>query len=248
MGRWSGALAPLLVDYAGVREGERVLDVGCGTGAIAAAVLAAAPSARMTGIDPAEAYIARAQTRLGNDEVTFDVGDAQNLRFADASFDRTVSMLVINFIPDPTSALAEMTRVTRRGGTVSAAVWDYGEGMEMLRRFWDAVRAVRPSDEDRDERHMPLCRRGELGALWRSHGLRTVSEDALTIETRFSAFEDYWAPFALKQGPAGRYLAGLGADDREQIARQLRERLVGDRPDGPLVLSARAWAVRGVVP
>ena len=137
MGRWSRGLAPLLVRFAGVRDGDAVLDVGSGTGALTDAIVAAAPSSRVIGVDPAAPYVAFAQARHPGALVKFEVGDAQQLRFADATFDRTVSLLVINFIPDPAKALSEMSRVTRPGGTVAAAVWDYGHGMEMLRVFWD---------------------------------------------------------------------------------------------------------------
>ena len=247
MGRWSRELAPLLAKFAGVRDGDAVLDVGSGTGALTTAVAALAPSSRIIGIDPAASYVAFAQTRHSGGRVRFEVGDAQRLRFADGDFDRTLSLLVVNFIPDPAKALDEMVRVTRPGGTIAAAVWDYGQGMEMLRVFWDEAVALNPGADARDERHMPLSRKGELAALWREHRLRDVSEEALTIRTRFSSFDDYWSPFLEKQGPAGDYVAALAADEREQLRLRLRKRLLGDRPDGPIVLSARAWAVRGIV-
>ncbi len=208
MGRWSRELAPLLVRFAGVRDGDAVLDVGSGTGALTDAIVAAAPSSRVIGVDPAAPYVAFAQARHPGDLVKFEVGDAQQLRFADATFDRTVSLLVINFIPDPAKALSEMSRVTRPGGTVAAAVWDYGHGMEMLRVFWDEATALNPGLDEQDERHMPLCRSGELAALWRGHGLQEVSEETLTIQTRFHSFDDYWAPFLDKQGPAGHMRGG----------------------------------------
>jgi len=248
MGRWSRRLGPLLVRFADVRDGNAVLDVGSGTGALAAAVAAAAPSAKIVGIDPSASYVAFAQSKRPNDKVMFEVGDAQKMRFDDGAFDRTLSLLVINFIPDPAKALLEMKRVTRKGGIVAAAVWDYGAGMEMLRTFWDAAIARRPDDGKRDERHMPFSGRGELAALWRGQGLENVLEEALTVETAFSSFDDYWTPFTLKQGPAGAYAAGLPAAEREALRQRLRQRLVGDGPDHPFVLNARAWAVRGVVP
>jgi SAM-dependent methyltransferase len=248
MGRWSRELAPLLVKFAGVRNGDAVLDVGSGTGALTAAVVAVAPSSRIIGIDPAAPYVAFAQTRRPGDLVRFEVGDAQQLRFLDESFDRTLSLVVLNFIPDPAKALDEMIRVTRPGGTIAAAVWDYGQDMEMLRAFWDEAIALNPATDARDERHMPLCRKGELGALWREHRLHGVSEEALTIRTRFSSFDDYWSPFLELQGPAGAYVAALAAPEREQLRLQLRRRLVGDGPDRPIVLGASAWAVRGIVP
>lgn len=248
MGRWSRDLAPLLVRFAGVQDGEALLDVGSGTGALAAALLTAAPSSRIVGIDPAAAYVASAQARHGGALVRFDVGDARRMLFEDAVFDRTVSLLVVNFIPDATRAVDEMKRVTRRGGTIAAAVWDYGEGMEMLRVFWDEAIALQPASDARDERHMPFCRRGELAALWRERGLQDVVEEGLTIETRFTSFDDYWAPFLEKQGPAGAYVAGLPDGERDALERRLRRRLLGSGPDRPFVLNARAWAVRGVVP
>lgn len=248
MGRWSREIAPFFVTFAGIRDGDTVLDVGSGTGALTMAVAAAAPSSRIVGIDPAAPYVAFARARHPEDRVRFEVGDAQQLRFADGSFDRTLSLLVLNFIPDRSRALDEMIRVTRSGGAVASAVWDYTDGMEMLRVFWDEAVSLDPAAEARDERHMPLSRKGELGSFWREHRLRAVSEEALTIQTRFSSFDDYWHPFVEKQGPAGNYVAGLSATAREELRARLRKRLLGDGPDRPILLHARAWAVRGIVP
>jgi len=142
MGRWSGRLAPRLVQFAAVVDGDDVLDVGTGTGSLAASVAAAAPSSRVVGIDRSEAHVAVARGRHPSPRLRFEVGDAQRLPFEAASFDRTLSLLIRNFVPQPQTALAEMIRVTRPGGTIAAAVWDYGEGMEMLRRFWDEATAL----------------------------------------------------------------------------------------------------------
>jgi SAM-dependent methyltransferase len=248
MGRWSRVLAPLLVRFAGVRDGDAVLEVGSGTGAVAAAVASAAPASRIVGIDPAGPLVAFAQSRQSNDHVSFEVGDAQQMRFDDGVFDRTLALLVLNFVPDPERALREMKRVTRRGGTIAAAVWDYGAGMEMLRVFWDAAIGLQPADDARDERHMRFSRRGELADLWRSEGLQNIVDDALTIETGFISFDDYWTPFTKQQGPAGAYVAALPAVQREALKLQLRHHLLGDGPDRPLTLHATAWAVRGAVP
>ncbi|HEX5214229.1 MAG TPA: methyltransferase domain-containing protein [Vicinamibacterales bacterium] len=245
MGRWSRNLAPLFVRFAGVRDGDAVLDVGSGTGALTAAIAKIAPSSRTVGIDPAAPYVALAQSQLGSPLVQFEVGDAQQMHFGNQTFDRTLSLLVVNFIPDSRKALDEMKRVTKSKGTIAAAVWDYGEGMEMLRVFWDEAVALAPAHAAKDERHMALCRRGELAALWRGQGLQDVVEEALIIETRFTSFEDFWAPFLEKQGPAGAYVASLSAEDREALRLRLHRRLLGDGPDKAIVLHARAWAVRG---
>jgi SAM-dependent methyltransferase len=247
MGRWSRDMAPLLVQFSGVRDGDTVLDVGSGTGALAAAVAQTAPSSRIVGIDPSAPYVTLAQSKHGSARVQFEVGDAQQMRFDAATFERTLSLLVVNFIPDVRKALGEMKRVTKSKGTVAAAVWDYGEGMEMLRVFWDEAVALTPANAAKDERNMPLCRRGELAALWRAQGLQDVVEDALTIETRFASFDDFWTPFLEKQGPAGAYVASLSATDKEALKLRLRRRLVGEGPDKAIVMRARAWAVRGLV-
>jgi SAM-dependent methyltransferase len=239
MGRWSRLLAPLFVRFAGVTEGDRVLDVGSGTGALSAAA-AAVESVRVTGLEPSPAYVRYAQEHLDG---RFQVGDALALPFPDDDFDRTLSMLVLNFVPDAPAALRQMIRVTRPGGVVAAAVWDYGDGMQMLRTFWDAAVALDPDAAPRDERHMPLCTRGALAELWRTQGLRDVDERPLTIEMAFASFDDYWQPFLCGQGPAGVYVSSLLESARHTLESTLRERLA----DSGLTLRARAWAVRGVV-
>jgi SAM-dependent methyltransferase len=247
MGRWSRQLAAPLLRFATVETGDDVLDVGSGTGALAAAVLASTESGRVVGVDPSSAYVNYARSRAGHDRVTFEEGDAQRLRFAAAEFDKTLALLVMNFIPDPARALGEMIRVTRPGGTVAAAVWDYGDGMEMLRVFWDEAVALDPSSEPRDERHMPLCRPGELAALWRQGGLADVLETPLVVELSFMSFDDFWSPFLKGQGPAGAYVASLPEPRQQALRDRLRARLV-PAADGPFRLTARAWAVKGVVP
>jgi len=248
MGRWSRLLAPSLVVLSRVGDGESVLDVGSGTGALAFAVRDATRTTRIIGIDPSKPYIERATASSHDPRVRFQLGDGQAIRFPDGRFDRTLSLLVMNFIPDRERAVKEMIRVTRPGGLVAAAVWDYGEGMEMLRAFWDEAIALDPASAPRDEAHMPLCKPGELAALWRRAGLIEVKEAALTVTLHFASFEDYWQPFLLGQGPAGAYVASLANDRRVELARRLRQRLLGGGPDHPFELRARAWAVTGVVP
>lgn len=248
MGRWGTVLAHRYIAFAQPVHGGRVLDVGCGTGALAVALAQALPHAEVSGVDPSATFIDLASARSASPRLRFDRGDAQELPYATASFDHVLSQLVLNFVPDPRQAVAEMKRVTRAGGVVSACVWDYGQGMEMLRRFWDEAVALDPAAESRDERHMKLCRPGELSALWRDVGLAAVRDEALTIEQRFTSFADYWAPFRLGAGPAGAYVASLTAAQCEALENGLRARLVGTKRDGPFALNARAWAVRGEVP
>jgi len=248
MGRWSARLAPLFVKFAGIRDGDAVLDVGSGTGALTLHVADVAPSSRITGVDPSADYVDFAQKRVLTNRVNFEVGDAQRLRFSDSTFDRTFALLMMNFIPDRTKALREMIRVTRPDGFVAAAVWDYGEGMEMLRIFWDEAVAQDPAITARDERHMPLSRNGELEAFWRENGLLNVVGQPLTVQLDFSSFDDFWTPFLAGQGPAGSHVASASAEQRVELQNRLRRRLLGDSSDRPITLQARAWAVKGVVP
>jgi SAM-dependent methyltransferase len=244
MGRWSRRLAPLLLSFAEVEAGDEVLDVGCGTGALAFAA-ATIPKVRAVGVDPSSAFVQAAQrAREGGERVRFQIGDAAALPFPDAAFDRTLSMLVLNFVQDAAPALREMTRVTRTNGVVAAAVWDYGGGMEMLRLFWDAAVALDPAAAVRDEGQMPLSSRGELSALWRQTGLRNVEEAPMTLEMAFSSFDDYWQPFLCGQGPAGTYVSALAEPARARLRTRLRDRAESDKG---FTLAARAWAVRGVV-
>jgi SAM-dependent methyltransferase len=241
MGRWSRRLAPQFVAFARVGEGDRVLDVGSGTGALSFAA-AAVRSASVTGVDPSAAYVRYAQDHADDDRVRFEVADARALPFPDDAFDRTLSMLVLNFVADPAAALREMIRATRPDGVVAAAVWDYGEGMQMLRAFWDEAVALNPDAESRDEKHMPLSTRGALADLWRAHGLQNVDEEPLSIDMAFTSFDDYWQPFLMGQGPAGAYVSTLAEYARHALESRLRGRMADS-----LKLPARAWAARGVI-
>jgi SAM-dependent methyltransferase len=247
MGRWSRLLVPGYAAFAGVKDGQRILDVGTGTGAVASMLEVSLPRVEIVGVDPSAAFIAYATRKARSARLRFEVGDAQALRYADASFDQVMALLVMNFIPDPRKALAEMKRVTRAGGVVSACVWDYGGGMESLRLFWDAAVALEPAAAPKHERNMKLSRRGELGALWKQVGLLDVREAPLVIDQAFSSFGDYWAPFLGGTGPGGAYVASLSGERRKQLEGRLRRSLLRGRPDGPVTLKARAWCVRGQV-
>ena len=203
------------------------------------------PLGEIVGIDPSEAFVAYAQKSAKSTRVRYEVGDAQALKFKDASFDQTLALLVMNFVPDHSKAIAEMRRVTRPEGIVSACVWDYDAGMQMLRFFWDEAIALDPAIEPRDERHMKLSRHGQLGDLWQKAGLINVKEQPLTINQAYSSFDEYWDPFTRGAGPGGAYVVSLSQDRRQQLEARLRKRLLGDRQDGPVTLEAKAWCVRG---
>lgn len=248
MGRWSRLLAPAFIAFAGVRNGDRVLDVGTGTGSVALAIETRMGSSEIVGVDPSEGFIAYARKNAQSGRVRFEVGDGQALKFKDASFDGTLALLVMNFIPDHHKAIAEMRRVTRPRGVVSACVWDYNEGMQMLRFFWDEAVAQDRALEPKDERHMKLSREGQLGELWKKAGLINVVEKPLVIDQAYASFDDYWGPFTKGAGPGGAYVVSLPEDRRQQLEARMRKRLLGDRRDGAFTLKARAWCVRGEVP
>jgi ubiquinone/menaquinone biosynthesis C-methylase UbiE len=248
MGRWSRLLAPAYIAFAGVKDGDRVLDVGTGTGSLAAAVEARMPASEIVGVDPSEGFIAYAQKNAKSLRVHFEVGDAQALKFKDGSFDNTLALLVMNFVPDHDKAVAEMRRVTRARGVVSACVWDYDSGMQTLRFFRDEAVALDPAAEPKDERHMKLSRQGQLGEVWRRAGLMNIKEEALAIAQDYASFNDYWEPFTKGAGPGGAYVVSLAEDRRQQLEARMRRRLLGDRHDGPFTLTARVWCVRGEVP
>lgn len=249
MGRWSRRLAPLLIAFAALREAASLLDAGSGTGVLSFALAADNPRCQVTGIDPSSAFVRFAAAHNPYPQrVRFLTGDAQSLAFAPASFDASLSLLVFNFIPNPEKALRELMRVTRPAGPVAAAVWDYADGMKMLRVFWDAVVETDPSARAADEARMPLSRPGELAALWTRAGLERVSQVPLDISMPFNSFADFWEPFLRAQGPAGLHVRSLGPARLQALRAIVLRRLALPSEDAPFTLPARAWAVRGVVP
>ena len=249
MGRWSRRLAELFLDFAGEARGD-CLDLGCGTGHLAAAILRRAPDARVTGVDFAPAYVAHAQARGDVPGATFQVGDACALPFADGSFDRALSLLMLHFVPRATDAVAEMRRVTRPGGVAAATVWDARGGMVANRLFFDTAAMLDPEADALRARNYtrPMTRPGELAAAWRAAGFVDVAEAYLTIRMEFADFEDFWSPYLGGQGPGGVYLAGLAPEARERLKEQVRRAYLDGEPDGPRSYACSAWAVRGIAP
>lgn len=245
MGRWSRRVAALFVERLGVPAGSEWLDVGCGTGALIGTIARHASPAGLAGVDPSPEFLGEAagQVPEGTD---LRVADARQLPFETGSFDAVVSGLVLNFVPDPAEAVAEMRRVTRPGGVVAAYVWDYAEGMGFLRQFWDAATELDPAAKALDEgrRRFPLCRPEPLLALFGAAELADVAVAPIDIATTFSSFDDYWQPFHAGQGPAGTYLTSLPAERREALGDRLRSRLPVSA-NGSIGLTARAWAVQG---
>lgn len=248
VGRWSRALAPGFLRWAGVQPGMRVLDVGCGTGAVAEAALAL--GAQVDGLDLNADHVAWCNARVaaGAGKAVFQQADAMQLPFGDASFDAAVSALVVNFLPDAAQGMAEMVRVVKPGGLVAVSVWDYRGRMEMMRHFWDAAAAVDPASRSLDEGvRFPLCREPALAQLLAAAGVHQVATGATDLPTVFRDFEDYWDPFLGAQGPAPMYCASLTPQKRAELRDALQRRLP-IAPDGSIRLVARVLAARGRVP
>jgi SAM-dependent methyltransferase len=246
MGRWSRRLAPRFVSWLRIPRGVHWLDVGCGTGSLARAICTHADPASVVGCDPAEPFVEFAQEQGRDARVSFVVAGVGSLPRRAVGYGSVSSLLALNFFPDSAAAIQEMRFVAAPQGTVSACVWDYSDGMQLLRRFWDAAAAVDSGARKLDEGfRFPLCRRDALTALFRDGGLGDVCCEPIEIPTAFASFDDYWRPFLGGTGPAPSYVASLDADRRAILARTLEETLRGR--DGQIALTARAWAVRGTV-
>ena len=248
VGRWSRLVAREFLAWLAVPPERRWLDVGCGTGALSATILALARPSTVTGIDASEGYVAHAREQIRDGRADFRRADAQGLPFGDDSFDATVSGLVLNFLPEPSRGLAEMARVTRSGGVAAAYVWDYAGEMQLMRRFWDAAAALDPAAVELDEgRRFPICRPEALERLFKGAGLADVEVRAIDVPTVFRDFDDYWSPFLGGQGPAPSYAMSLAEERRAALRDRIRASLP-TTDDGSIQLIARTWAARGRSP
>jgi len=248
MGRWSRRIAPLFLDLLNAEKDLDWLDVGCGTGALSQAILERFEPRRLVGVEPSEGFVARAREIVTDPRVTFIVGGAESLPVQPDEFDRVVSALVLNFVPDKVRALKEMKRVARPDGRVCFYVWDYpNAGVEFMRAFWSAAVSLDPGASELGEGgRFPFCEPSGLRALANEAGLVAIRIEAVETPTVFSDFDDYWRPFTLGAGPAPGYCASLSPEKREELRATLQERLPTEN-DGSIHLSARAWAVEASV-
>ena len=246
IGRYGRDLASALLDFAAVEAGMRVLDVGCGPGALSSVLVERLGAANVRAIDPSETFVEAFRTRLQHVEVLQSA--AEDLPFANDTFDAALSQLAVNFMQDPITGVREMARVTRSGGLVAACVWDYAGEMTLLRAFWDAARDVDPEKADLADEGivMPWCNEGDLARLWAAAGLDRVRFCPLRVKARYSSFDDLWSPLPTGVGPAGAYCRELGTESRAALKEALRRRL--EVENGPFELTAFSWAVSGSAP
>lgn len=246
VGRWSRRVAPLFLSWLNIPGGRRWLDVGCGTGALCAAIVDRCSPSSVTGVEPSEGFLETASENLAG-RAALRQGSATAIPLGDASVDVVVSGLVLNFVPDQRAALAEMARVTVDGGTIAAYVWDYAGKMELMRYFWNVAIELDPHAAKIDEGiRFPLCNPETLEELFTGAGLTSVEAKPIDVPTRFTNFDDYWQPFLGGQGPAPAYAMSLDAAARARLRDRLRER-VPRETDGSISLTARAWAIRASV-
>jgi SAM-dependent methyltransferase len=246
VGRWSRRVAPVFLSWLRIPAGRKWLDVGCGTGALCAAIVDHCSPSSLAGVEPSEGFLKTAKENLAGRAVLHQ-GSATAIPLDDAAVDVVVSGLVLNFIPDQRAALAEMARVTGSGGTIGAYVWDYAGKMELMRYFWDAAVELNPDAAKLDEGiRFPLCRAEALVALFTSAGLNRPEATAIDIPTLCASFEDYWEPFLGGQGPAPAYAMSLDETTRARLRDRIRAR-IPVQANGSISLTARAWAVRATI-
>jgi ubiquinone/menaquinone biosynthesis C-methylase UbiE len=244
IGRWSRQVAPLFLAWLSQPAGKRWLDVGCGTGALCAAILDRCAPSGVVGVEPSEGFLKLAEQNLAG-RARLLAGDAATLPLEDGACDVVVSGLVLNFVPALPAGLSEMRRVAAHGGTIAAYVWDYADGMEIIKSFWDAAVSLDAAAAALHEAaRFPLCEPSALKTAFEDAGLTDVQTTALDVVAQFAGFDDYWRPFLGGQGPAPAYAMSLSEDQRATLRDRLRSALP-TAAGGTLSLRARAWAVRG---
>jgi SAM-dependent methyltransferase len=250
LGRWARRLAEPFLNFAALPDEGDILDVGCGTGALAFAMTERWPRRRVVGIDIAPSFVEYARGRRSGQTPILEVADACALPYQAGQFSAAATQLVLMFIPTPEVALQQMKRVVRSGGTVAAALWDFRGGLIFQRLLWDTAAAIDPRARATRDRIFanPLVLPEGLLTLFRAVGLSDVERSSLTIRMDFADFEDYWQPFQGGQGPVGRYFAELAPDLKGRIKHAVRDAYCSGAADGPRSLTATAWAVKGTVP
>lgn len=248
MGRWSARLAPSFIRFAGIEDGQRVLDVGCGSGSLSSALLSAGPEIRVVGVDPVPAYVAFARAAVGCSRAEFQISKVEALPFADTAFDAVLALLVLQEVADPGRAIREMVRVTRAGGRVAACQWDFHDGLPMQAIFWNAAETLAPQEVARRRAGDNAIKRAglqELAELWSREQLGDVRTACLELTMQFSSFDDYWQPFLAGATPTSAFAAELNRETAGELERAVRRRIGCMQPDGSFLLSARALAVAG---
>jgi SAM-dependent methyltransferase len=247
VGRWSRRVAPRFLSWLSIPPNQRWLDVGCGTGALSAAILDGCSPLSVVGVEPSEGFLEKAKEQLDG-RALLRRGNAAQIPLGDGTVDVAVSALVLNFVPDAGAALREMARVTGAGAVIAAYVWDYAGKMELMRHFWDAAVELDPAAITLDEgTRFPLCRPDALAGLFADAGLQGIEVASIDITTTFANFDDYWRPFLGGQGPAPAYAMALDEKARADLRDRIRARLPLEA-DGSISLIARSWAVRAAVP
>lgn len=249
MGRWSRRLAPKFIDFAGIAAGEKILDVGCGTGSLTFELAKSAVLAEIQAIDFSPVFVEAAKARNTDKRISFAQADATALPFADAAFDRSLALLVLHFVPETGKAVAEMARVTRPGGVVAAVVWDHLGGMPGMRMMIDTVAALSESGRQMRSRYcfQPMMQPSEMKRTFVEAGLADVTETELMIRMDYENFDDYWAPIAAGEGPLGKYVATLEASEKARVEAAVRDAYEAGRVDGARSFASVAWACKGVV-
>lgn len=250
IGRWSRRVADRIADTVTFEGGGALLDVGCGTGSLSAALLARHPNRRVVGIDVAEPYLEFARARPDLTGVELLKGDAQDIAFPDNTFDGAGALIALNFMSDPLKAAQEMARVVRPGGVLVAAAWDFRGGLVYQRLLWDTAAAIDPvASKTRDKIFSnPLALPDGMANLWRSAGLAKVERQSLTVRMDFADWDDYWQPLLGGQGPVGGYVAALEPDLQARVCDAVRAAFLSGDVDGPRSLTATSWVVTGEVP